>query len=84
MSSFLQLVGATGLVAVVLTHVFEGLRVFPRVGWGSEHRFGHYFDLLSAILAVTLFPLGYLIHAVDTRARERQLHQSQRANRKTW
>ena len=37
MSSFLQLVGAAGLVAVILTHVFEGLRVFPGMGWRSQH-----------------------------------------------
>ena len=83
MSSFLQLVGAAGLVAVVLTHVFEGLRVFPRMGWGSQHSIGHYLDLLSAILAVTLFSLGYLIHAVNARERERQLHQSQRTDPET-
>ena len=83
MSSFLQLVGAAGLVTVILTHVFEGLRVFPRMGWGSQHSVGHYLDLLSAILAVTLFSLGYLIHAVNARGRERQLHQSQRADRET-
>ena len=70
MSSFLQLVGAAGLVTVILTHVFEGLRVFPRMGWGSQHSVGHYLDLLSAILAVTLFSLGYLIHAVNARASE--------------
>src|SRR5213078_4510478 len=45
MSSFLQLVGAAGLVAVVLIHVFEGLHVFPRMGWGSQHSVGHYLDL---------------------------------------
>ena len=74
-SSCLQLVGAAGLVAVILTHVFEGLRVFPRMGWGSQHSVGHYLDLLSAILAVALFSLGYLIHAVNARARERQAHE---------
>jgi hypothetical protein len=71
----------SGLVAVVLIHVFEGLRVFPRMGWGSQHSVGHYLDLLSAILAVTLFSLGYLIHAVNER--ETQLHQSQRADCET-
>jgi len=71
MSSFLQFVGAAGLVAVILTHVFEGLRVFPRMGWGSQHSVGHYLDLLSAILAVTLFSLGYVIHAVDVRAEKK-------------
>src|SRR5213080_4990887 len=34
MSSFLQLVGTAGLVTVILTHVFEGLRVFPPMGLG--------------------------------------------------
>src|SRR5438874_13165984 len=71
MSSFLQLVGAAGLVAVVLTHVFEGLRVFPRMGWGSQYIVGHSLDLLSAILAVRLFYLGYLIYSVNARQRER-------------
>jgi len=56
--------------------LFEGLRVFPRMGWGSQHSVGHYLDLLSAILAVTLFSLGYLIHAVNARERDRQPHQS--------
>src|SRR5437762_11707434 len=71
MSSFLQLVGATGLVAVVLTHVFEGLRVVPRMGWGSQHSVGHYLDVSCAIVVVTLFSLVYLIHVVNARARER-------------
>src|SRR5881275_966918 len=80
MSSFLQLVGAAGLVAVILTHVFEGLRVFPRMGWGSQHSVGHYLDLLSAILAVTLFSLGYVIHAVNARERERERGNCTRAS----
>src|SRR5437868_4984202 len=80
MSSFLQLVGTAGLVAVILTHVFEGLRVFPRMGWGSQHSVGHYLDLLSAILAVTLFSLGYLIHAVNERERERERGNCTRAS----
>src|SRR5437016_4749650 len=66
LSSIFQLLGAAALVVVVLAHVFEALRVFPRIGWGSRNSIGHYLDLLSAILAVTLFSLGYLIHAVDT------------------
>jgi succinate dehydrogenase/fumarate reductase cytochrome b subunit len=64
MSSFLQLVGAAGLVAVILTHVFEGLRVFPRMGWGSQHSVGHYLDFWGAVLGLTFFPLGYLLHAL--------------------
>src|SRR5437899_5279096 len=71
MSLFLQLVGTAGLVAVILTHVFEGLRVFPRMGWGSQHSVGHYLDLLCAVLGVTVFSLGYLIHAMDTCVRKK-------------
>ena len=66
MSSIFQLLGAAALVVVVLAHVFEALRVFPRMGWGSRNSVGHYLDLLCAIVAVTLFSLGYLIHALDT------------------
>ena len=36
MSSFFQFLGATGLLVVILTHVFEGLRLFPRMHWGSQ------------------------------------------------
>jgi hypothetical protein len=66
MSSFFQLLGAAALVVVALAHVFELLRVFPRMGWGSQGSAGHYLDLLCAILGITLFSLGYLLHAVDT------------------
>ena len=65
-SSIFQLLGAAALVLVVLAHVFEALHVFPRIGWGSQNSVGHYLDLLCAILGVTLFSLGYLIHAMDT------------------
>lgn len=58
MSSFLQFLGATGLLVVILTHVFEGLRLFPRMHWGFQHSVGHYLDLLCAILGLTLFSLG--------------------------
>jgi len=63
-SSFLQLLGAACLVVVVLTHAFEALRVFPWTRWGSKGSVGHYLDLLCAIVGVTLFFIGYLIHAV--------------------
>jgi Ca2+/Na+ antiporter len=66
LSSLFQLLGAVALVVVVLVHVFEALHVWPRMGWGSQSSIGHYLDLSCAILGVTLFPIGYLIHAVDT------------------
>ena len=58
--SVLQLVGATFLVIVVLTHVCEALRLFPWMDWGAAHSAGHYLDLSSAVLGLTLLPAGYL------------------------
>jgi hypothetical protein len=66
-SSFLQLLGAGGLVVVVLTHVSEALQLFPSMHWGLEHSVGHYLDFGSAVLGLTLFPIGYLLHAVTKR-----------------
>ena len=60
----LQLVGTVGLLVVVLTHAAEALRLFPSMGWGLPRSVGHYLDLWSAVLALTCFPVGYLIHAL--------------------
>jgi len=64
---FLQLLGATCLVMVILAHVFEALHLFPWMHWGDEHSVGHYVDLGSAVLGLTLFPFGYLVHALTNR-----------------
>jgi hypothetical protein len=65
--SFLQLLGAGSLVVVVLTHVAEALHLFPWMHWGLEHSVGHYLDFWSAVLGLTLFPIGYLLHALAQR-----------------
>lgn len=62
-ASLLELSGAAALVAVILTHVCEGLHIFAAMGWGRQHSPGHYLDLGSAIVALTLFPVGYLLRA---------------------
>jgi hypothetical protein len=54
-------------MVVVLTHFCEALHLFRGMGWGAEHSVGHYLDFGSAVLAVTLFPLGYLLHALSKR-----------------
>ena len=64
LSSLLQLVGAGGLVIVVLTHFAEAFQFFPWMGWGLERSAGHYLDLTGAVLGLALFPLGYLIQAL--------------------
>ena len=65
---FLQLLGAGCLVVVVLTHLCEALHLFPWMHWGREHSVGHYLDFWSAVLGITLFPLGYLFHALTARS----------------
>jgi hypothetical protein len=67
--SFLQLLGAGCLMVVVLTHVCEALHLFPWMHWGLEHSVGHYLDFWSAVLGLTLFPTGYLLHALTKRPR---------------
>ena len=65
--SFLQLIGAGCLVVVILTHIAEALTLFPLMHWGLKHSVGHYVDLWSAILGLTLFPMGYLLQALTRR-----------------
>jgi hypothetical protein len=65
--SLLQLVGTGCLVVVVICHVSEGLHLFPRMHWGLKHGVGHYLDFWSAVLGLTLFPLGYLFYALTKR-----------------
>lgn len=62
--STLQLLGSACLMIVVLAHICEALRLFPWMGWGAEHSAGHYLDLSSAVLGLTLFPTGYVLRAV--------------------
>ena len=45
---------------VVLTHICEALGWFPSMGWGLRNSVGHYVDLSSAVLGVTLFPVGWM------------------------
>jgi hypothetical protein len=52
---------------VVLTHIVEAFQLFPSMHWGAEHSVGHYLDLWSAVLGLTLFPVGYLLHTLRKR-----------------
>ena len=63
-ASFLQLFGAGCLVIVALTHLSEALHLFPSMNWGRPHSIGHYLDFWSAVLGMTLFPLGYFFNAL--------------------
>jgi hypothetical protein len=66
--SFLQVVGAGCLMVVGFCHVCEALHLFPWMEWGLKHSVGHYLDSWSAVLGITLFPLGYLFHALTARS----------------
>jgi hypothetical protein len=57
----LQLCGAACLMIVILTHIAEALHLLQFMGWGEAHSAGHYLDLSSAVLAVTLLPVGWLL-----------------------
>ena len=65
--SFLQLLGSGCLVVVILTHVSEALQLFPWMQWGLPNSVGHYLDFWSAVLGLTLFPVGCLCHRLTKR-----------------
>jgi hypothetical protein len=58
--SFLQLIGAGCLLVVGLCHVCEAVYLFPWMRWGLQDSVGHYLDLYSCVLGLTLFPAGYI------------------------
>ena len=57
------LLGACSLLVMVLTHIAEGLQLFPAMGWGQRHSVGHYLDLgsvyagIAFLVAASLCPL---------------------------
>jgi len=59
--------GAASLLVVVLAHVCEALNLLPFMGWGAQGSIGHYIDLASAIVGVTMLAVGALIHALSKR-----------------
>jgi hypothetical protein len=65
MAALLQLLGAACLVVVVLTHICEALGLLRWMGCGLPDSVGHYLDLGSVVLGFTLFPIGYLWHALS-------------------
>jgi hypothetical protein len=67
-SSLMQVLGSGCLVVVVvLTHVCEELNLLPSMRWGAQDSIGHYLDFSGAVLGLSLFPLGYLFHALAKR-----------------
>ena len=65
--SILQLLGAGGLVVVILSHISEALNLFPWMHWGLPNSVGHYLDFGSAVLGLTLCTVGVLCHTLRER-----------------
>jgi hypothetical protein len=61
-----QLLGSMFLGVVVLAHICEAFGIFPWMRWGSEGSIGHYLDLGSLLLGLTLFPFGFCFYALKT------------------
>lgn len=66
-SSILRLVGTGFLLVVALTHICEALRILPWMHWGAKRSVGHYIDLWSAVLGLTLFAIGFLTRSIAKR-----------------
>jgi hypothetical protein len=47
LSGLFVVLGSGSLLVMVLTHVAEGLHLFPSMGWGQRHSPGHYLDLVG-------------------------------------
>jgi hypothetical protein len=61
LGSLVQLIGAVCLVIVVLAHMAEAFHLFPQMGWGFPNSPGHYLDLSSAIIGISLFTFGCVL-----------------------
>jgi hypothetical protein len=48
----------------MLTPICEAFGLVPWMQWGLPNSAGHYLDLLSAVLGLALFSIGYLWHAI--------------------
>jgi hypothetical protein len=59
--ALLQLFGTACLMVVLLTNVAEIFSPFP---WGLPNSVGYYVDFWGVVLGLTLFPVGYLCHAL--------------------
>lgn len=60
----MQLGGAVCLAVMVFAHIAEEFHFFARMGWGLPHSSGHYVDLASAMLGLTLLPVGFCADAM--------------------
>ncbi len=70
LSGVLQVPGTGCLLITVLTHVAEGWHLLPSMGWGAPHSVGHYVDLTSAVLGLTLLVGAVLLTVLGKKTNE--------------
>jgi uncharacterized membrane protein (UPF0136 family) len=62
--ALLQLLGTACLMVVLLSNVAEVFSLVPWMDWDLPNSIGHYVDFWGVVLGLTLFPVGYLCHAL--------------------
>jgi len=67
LTALVQLTGALCLLLVIFAHTSEAVGFLPSMGWGQPNTAGHYIDLASAIIGVTLLTVGYLLRRLFRR-----------------
>jgi hypothetical protein len=74
LGSRLQALGIGCFGVMALTHVFEAFSIAPTFGWGRPRSFGHFIDLVAAVLGVTLVVTSFLLqHRTPLWCRARRL-----------
>jgi hypothetical protein len=69
LSGAFLVLGAGSLLVMVLTHVAEGLHLFPFMGWGQRRSPGHYLDLVSVYLGIACLVAASLCPLLRNRDR---------------
>jgi hypothetical protein len=59
--ALLEAIGAAGLAMLGVTHLCEGLHILPWMRWGIDGSPGHYLNLASVAIGLTLLPIGYVL-----------------------
>ncbi len=57
--------GTAFFVIIAIAHVFEALALLPAFGWGQPRSTGHYIDLTSAVLGITLIVAGLVAACIE-------------------
>ena len=59
------LVGCACLAVVLFAHVAERLHFLPEMGWGLPDSPGHYLDLISAVVGISLLLAAFVAYRIS-------------------